>query len=102
MFLATGEDYGDFADGAYIPLVRDTWQSLVVPNHHIFISLLIAFETGRLAPTADSGGSGHGPAVPASSAVSTVTLGRLGSSFALLPGRRQVAAAGSVQAAWEA
>jgi hypothetical protein len=44
VFLATGEDYADFADGAYIPFVRDTWRSLVVPDHHLFISLLIVFE----------------------------------------------------------
>lgn len=44
VFLATGEDYADFADGSYIPFVRDTWRDLVVPNHDLFISLLIAFE----------------------------------------------------------
>jgi hypothetical protein len=45
VFLATGEDYGDFADGAYLAFVRDTWRDLVVPNHILFISLLVAFET---------------------------------------------------------
>jgi hypothetical protein len=44
VFLATGEDYADFADSAYIPSVRNTWRSLVVPNHYLFISLLIGFE----------------------------------------------------------
>ena len=44
LLLATGEDYHDFADRSYIPFVRDTWRSLVVPNHVFFISLLIAFE----------------------------------------------------------
>lgn len=45
VFLATGEDYAEFADASYIPFVRDTWGSLVVPNHYVFISLLIVFET---------------------------------------------------------
>ena len=44
VFLATGEDYADFAKGSYLTVVRDTWRSLVVPNHHFFISLLILFE----------------------------------------------------------
>ena len=44
VFLVTGNDYAKFADGSYIPFVRDTWRSLVVPNHHFFISLLVAFE----------------------------------------------------------
>jgi hypothetical protein len=45
IFLATGEDYADFADGAYVAFVGDTWRDVVVPNRHLFISLLIAFET---------------------------------------------------------
>jgi hypothetical protein len=45
IFLATGDDYAEFADGAYLRFVSDTWRELVVPNHHLFISLLIAFET---------------------------------------------------------
>jgi hypothetical protein len=44
VFLATGEDYAEFADGAYIPFVRDTWRSLAVPNHDLFVTLLIVFE----------------------------------------------------------
>jgi hypothetical protein len=44
VMLATGEDYADFADGAVVEFVRDTWRSLVVPNHHVFISILVAFE----------------------------------------------------------
>ena len=44
VFLVTGNDYAKFADGSYIPFVRDTWRSLVVPNHYIFISLLVGFE----------------------------------------------------------
>jgi hypothetical protein len=44
LMLLTGEDYADFADGSYIPFVHHTWRSLVVPNHHVFISLLVAFE----------------------------------------------------------
>jgi hypothetical protein len=43
-FLARGDDYSGFADGASTSLVRDTWQSVVVPHHGLFIGLLIAFE----------------------------------------------------------
>jgi hypothetical protein len=42
--LLRGDDYATFADGSYLPFVRDTWRSRVVPNHHLFIGLLIAFE----------------------------------------------------------
>jgi len=42
--LARGDDYRDFAKGSYIPFVRGTWESLVVPNHDVWISLLIVFE----------------------------------------------------------
>ncbi|HVL03212.1 MAG TPA: hypothetical protein VM386_02120 [Acidimicrobiales bacterium] len=42
--LATGQDYADFADGAYVSFVRDTWRSVVVPNQDVFISLLVVFE----------------------------------------------------------
>ena len=44
LFLALGDDYARFADGSAIPFVRHTWQSLVVPNHEMWIALLIAFE----------------------------------------------------------
>jgi hypothetical protein len=44
IMLAGGEDYADFADGAYLAFVRDTWRDVVVPNHHAWISLLIGFE----------------------------------------------------------
>jgi hypothetical protein len=43
-FLLRGDDYSEFADGSYVAFVRDTWRSLVVPNHDVFISVLIAFE----------------------------------------------------------
>ena len=43
-YLLRGDDYDGFADASPIPFVRDTWQSLVVPDHDIFISVLIAFE----------------------------------------------------------
>lgn len=43
-FLIRGDDYSGFADGASTTFVHDTWQSLVVPHHHFFIGLLIAFE----------------------------------------------------------
>ena len=42
--LVDGSTYADFASGSPIPFVRDTWESLVVPDHHFFIGLLIAFE----------------------------------------------------------
>lgn len=44
LMLGRGDDYATFADGSYLPFVRDTWRSLVAPNHHAFISVLIAFE----------------------------------------------------------
>lgn len=43
-FLLRGDDYSGFADGASTAFVRDTWESLVVPHHHLFIGLLVAFE----------------------------------------------------------
>jgi hypothetical protein len=43
-FLARGGDYSGFADGASTDFVRDTWESLVLPHHVLFIGLLIAFE----------------------------------------------------------
>ena len=43
-FLLRGDDYAEFASGSYIPFVRDTWESLVVPNVEIWIGLLIVFE----------------------------------------------------------
>lgn len=42
--LVDGATYTGFASGSPIPFVRDTWESLVVPDHHLFIGLLIAFE----------------------------------------------------------
>jgi hypothetical protein len=42
--LARGNDYSGFADGASTSFVHQTWESLVVPHHTIFIGLLIAFE----------------------------------------------------------
>lgn len=45
VFVVRGDDYADFAAGSYLPFVRETWTSLVVPNHHLFIGgLLVAFE----------------------------------------------------------
>jgi hypothetical protein len=43
-FLLRGDDYAEFADGSYLPFVRDTWRDLVVPHHEAWIGLLIAFE----------------------------------------------------------
>lgn len=42
--LLRGDDYGAFADRAYVAFVRDTWESLVVPNHDWFIGALVVFE----------------------------------------------------------
>lgn len=42
--LADGTTYTGFAGGSPIPFVRDTWESLVVPHHHVFIGLLVAGE----------------------------------------------------------
>jgi hypothetical protein len=36
--------YAHFADASQLTFVRDTWQSLVVPNQELFISVLIGFE----------------------------------------------------------
>jgi hypothetical protein len=44
-FLIAGVDYAGFADASPLPFVSDTWESLVVPQHHLFISLLVPFET---------------------------------------------------------
>jgi len=44
LMLLDGSTYTGFASGSSVPFVRETWESLVVPNHHIFIGLLIAFE----------------------------------------------------------
>lgn len=44
VFLARGDDYREFADGAYVDFVTDTWRSLVVPDHHLFIGALVVFE----------------------------------------------------------
>lgn len=43
-FIARGETYSGFADGAWSAYVHDTWESLVVPHHGLFIGMLIAFE----------------------------------------------------------
>ena len=42
--LIDGSTYTGFADGSPIPFVTDTWQSLVVPHHHVFIGALIVGE----------------------------------------------------------
>ena len=46
LFLVRGEDFSGFADQASTSFVRDTWESLVVPHHAVFIGLLIVFEAG--------------------------------------------------------
>jgi len=42
--LLRGDDYAEFADGAYIAFVKHTWRSVVVPDRAAWIGLLIAFE----------------------------------------------------------
>lgn len=44
LFLLRGDDYETFADGSAIGFVRDTWRSVVVPDHDLFIGALVAFE----------------------------------------------------------
>ena len=44
VFLIRGDDYAEFADGSYIAFVRRTWADVVVPNHDLWIGLLIVFE----------------------------------------------------------
>ncbi|TRW46229.1 hypothetical protein [Georgenia yuyongxinii] len=45
LYLAAGTGgYDTFADGSPIAFVRDTWQSVVVPNQGLYIGLLIAAE----------------------------------------------------------
>jgi hypothetical protein len=43
-FVLRGDDYAAFARSSYLPFVRDTWESLVVPNHALFIGALVVFE----------------------------------------------------------
>lgn len=49
--LVLDSSYTGFADGSPVAFVRDSWESLVVPNQGIFIGLLVAFEAlaGALA-----------------------------------------------------
>lgn len=44
VYLASGTDYGGFADASMLPFVRETWESLVAPRQGFFISLLVVFE----------------------------------------------------------
>lgn len=44
VYLVTGDNYAKFADAAHISFVRTTWRDVVVPNHTLFITLLIVFE----------------------------------------------------------
>ena len=43
-YVALGTDYATFAQGSSFAVVRDTWASVVVPNHHLWIGLLVVFE----------------------------------------------------------
>jgi hypothetical protein len=42
--LATGVDYGGFADPAHFAWVTDSWRAVVAPNEVLFIGLLVVFE----------------------------------------------------------
>jgi hypothetical protein len=42
--LVDGSTYTGFAGESAIPFVRDTWESVVVPHHTLFIGLLVAGE----------------------------------------------------------
>lgn len=45
IYLAMGSgDYAVFAEASPFPFVRDTWESLVVPNTEVFITILIVAE----------------------------------------------------------
>ncbi len=45
IYLVVDPDYyGPFADQSPFPFVRETWESLVVPNAGFFIGILIVFE----------------------------------------------------------
>jgi hypothetical protein len=43
-YVLTGSDYADFADAAHFAFVRDTWRTVVVAHHTVWIGLLVAFE----------------------------------------------------------
>jgi hypothetical protein len=42
--LAYGDTYAGFADEAHFGWVTSAWRAVVVPNHYLFIGLLVAFE----------------------------------------------------------
>jgi uncharacterized membrane protein len=42
--LASGVDYGAFADTAHFAWVTDAWRAVVAPNEVLYISLLVVFE----------------------------------------------------------
>jgi hypothetical protein len=42
--LAAGGNYSGFADGSWFRWVTDTWEAVLVPNHLLFIGLLVAYE----------------------------------------------------------
>jgi hypothetical protein len=44
VYLATGKDFGGFADAAHVAFIRDTWHAVVAPRQALFIMLLIVFE----------------------------------------------------------
>lgn len=46
MIIFQPEIYGSFANLALIPFYQNAWNSLVIPNLYVFVSLTIAFEIG--------------------------------------------------------
>jgi len=46
MIVFSPEIYKDFAAQALIPFYQNAWNSLVVPNLYVFVSLTIVFEVG--------------------------------------------------------
>ena len=46
MIVFSPEIYKEFAVQALIPFYRNAWNSLVMPNLYVFVSLTVAFEVG--------------------------------------------------------
>ncbi|MFB6290949.1 MAG: hypothetical protein ABEJ25_04390 [Candidatus Bipolaricaulia bacterium] len=46
MIMFQPDIYGSFANLALIPFYQNAWNSLVIPNLYVFVSLTIAFEIG--------------------------------------------------------
>ena len=46
MIIFQPEIYREFANQALIPFYRNAWNSIVIPNLYVFVSLTIIFEVG--------------------------------------------------------